>query len=98
MTIRAVNQDYLVEEVVALQKLISGSYQTIVESNNRRYGSSVNEADARVLTNHNTISQTIYAGPGDSFKIAVLGNAFYSQNIWVMIEERRFKVSITKVA
>ena len=95
---RAVNQDLLVEEFVSLQKLIAGSYQSIVESNNRRYNTSVNDENARVYTNHNTISQTVYAQIGDSFKISVVGNAFYGNDIWVMIEERRFKVSITKVA
>ena len=98
MQFRAVNQDLLVEEYISLQKLIAGSYQSIVESNNRRYNTSVNDENARVYTNHNTISQTVYARIGDSFKISVLGNAFYNNDIWVMIEERRFKVSITKVA
>jgi hypothetical protein len=98
MQFRAVNQDLLVEEFISFQKLISGSYQTIVESNNRRYGTSTNQADACVFTNHNTISQTVYARKDDLFKISVTGNAFNGNAIWVMIEERRFKVSITKVA
>lgn len=100
MQFRAVNQDLLVEEYILLQKLIAGQehYQNLVESNNRRWGVDVNEENARVFTNHNTISQTVYAVPGDSFKIAVLGNSKFGNDIWVMIEERRFKVSITKVA
>jgi hypothetical protein len=98
MQFRAVNQDLLVEEFISFQKLIGGSYQTIVESNNRRYGTSTNQADACVFTNHNTISQTVYARKDDLFKISVTGNAFNGNAIWVMIEERRFKVSITKVA
>lgn len=97
-TFRSVNEDYLVEDIINFKKLISGTYQTILSSNNRRYGTTVNEADARVFTNHNTISQTIYAEPSDSFKFAVYGKAFYGNDIWVLVSEYQFKASITKVA
>lgn len=95
---RSVNADYLVEDDLKFQKLISGSYETIVASNNRRWGFSTNDTDARVLTNHNTISQSIYASPGDSFKIVVKGKAAFSQDIWVLIGEAGLRLSITKVA
>jgi hypothetical protein len=95
---RSVNADYLVEDDLKFQKLISGSYSTIVASNNRRWGGSTNDTDARVLTNHNIISQSIYASPGDSFKIVVKGKAAFNQDIWVLIGEPGLKVSITKIA
>ena len=95
---RSVNNDYLVEDSIKFDKLISGSYVEQLDSLTRRWGSSVNEQDARVFQNHNAICGTIYATPSDTFRIRMYGSAYFAQDIWLLIPQSAFRVSITKVA
>ena len=95
---RSVNNDYLVEDSIKFDKLISGSYVEQMDSLTRRWGSSVNEQDARVFQNHNATCGTIYATPSDTFRIRMYGSAYFGQDIWLLIPQSSFRVSITKVA
>ena len=96
-TIRSVNQDYLVESAIYLQKEIGGVYTPIKLNHVRNYGSSVNEPDARVFTMCLPQTSTVYANIGDKFRFAFLGLSYNSQNIWLLTNRDVTNISITKL-
>ena len=96
-TIRCVNQDYLVESSIYLQKEIGGVYTPIKLNNVRNWGSSVNEADARVFTMCLPQTTTVYANIGDKFRFAFYGKSYFSQDIWLLTNRQVSNISITKL-
>lgn len=96
--IRSVNQDFLVESTISIQKLVSGSWSNVAGSNDRRWGASVNEADARAFTNTNTIAHSFNVSSGDSFRFTINGRSYLGNNIWTLTGQDAFRISITRIA
>jgi len=96
--IRSINQDYLVESTISIQKLVSGSWSNVAGSNDRRWGASVNEADARAFTNTNNIAHSFNVSSGDSFRFTINGRSYLGNNIWTLTGQDVFRISITRIA
>tara|TARA_R110000823_G_scaffold157813_7_gene288603 strand:+ start:521 stop:1336 length:816 start_codon:yes stop_codon:yes gene_type:complete len=95
---RSVNQDYLVEGLIQINKQqAGGGYVAEKLFNLRNWGTSVNEADARVFTMTMNISHTVYAIPTDDFDFNVLGLAYFGNDIWTDTRTTHSKITITKL-
>ena len=82
-TLRSVNQDYLVRGSIHIRKRINGVFTNVHESNVRNWGSSVNEADARVFTMTLPLSFTVYADKNDEFRFSFSGQSYFNNKIWM---------------
>ncbi len=97
---RSVNADYLVESIITLRKDSggTGSYTTITQDAERRWGSSVNaSASDRHFHDTRNISFITQATAGDKFKTAMFGRAYYGHAIWIMNSAANTSWTITKI-
>ena len=96
--IRSVNADYLVESRIEIERSTSGgAWSTVALASDRNWGSSVNEADARVFSMSHLISYTVYATTADDFRFKFYGASYFGNAIWLMTGNDRSKMSVYKL-
>ena len=96
--LRSINQDYLVEAQIHIKKNVGGVYEKLLISGNRNWGSSVDEADARVWSMGLNCPHTFYANAGDKFKFSVYGRSYNNNAIWLITTNYSSNIRITKLA
>ena len=96
--IRCINQDYLVEAQITVDKLVGGVYVKQLLTSNRNDGSCYNEADARVWNMNLNCPYTFYATAGDKYKFTFYGRSYNNNAIWLMAVKYSSNIRITKLA